>query len=867
MDLANSDAMLIMGSNFAEAHPVGFRFAMRARERGAKIIHVDPRFTRTSACSNLHLTIRAGSDIAFLGGLIRYVINDQRWQTESFFREYLLEFTNAADIIDEGFQGVEELGGYFSGWQEESQSYDTSSWQPRRDEEAAPPGEPESSTAPASSAGPGSPPPERDPTLAHPSCVFQLLRKHFDPYTPEKVSQVCGVTVEEFQEVAETLLHNSGRERTSSIAYAMGWTQHTTGPQMIATATILQLLLGNMGRPGGGIQALRGHATIQGSTDIPTLYDLLPGYLHMPTHQPIDDTLESFVREHANEGGAWAHSRAYIISLLKSYFGEDATPENEYGYHFLPRITGNHSHMPFFVEMSEGKIEGLILLGQNPAVGGQNAGFQRRALAELDWLVVRDIYPIESATFWRDSPEIHAGELSPEEIGTEVFLLPASSVVEKDGSFTNTQRLVQWHTRALDAPGDARSDAWFIHQLGLRLKERYSESTHLRDEGLKALTWDYPTEGPHDEPVMEAVLQEINGWVIEPDGTRGPQLTGPAELRGDGTTACGCWLYCGSHPGKNQTANRKRGDGYISPEWGWAWPNNIRLLYNRCSADAKGRPWSERKKYIWWDEEKGIWTGVGDHPDYPIDKSPDYPGDLTKPGVERFPGSAPFVMKPEGKAWLFFPSGMKDGPIPTHYEPWESPVHNLFYERAERNPMALFWDIPGNRYHGLANPDYPYVLTTYRLTEHHTGGGMSRWLSHLAELQPEAFVEISPELAAEHQIENGDWVTIYTKRASTEARALVTKRMKPLRVAGKTIHQIGFPWHYGYEGLAHGYSANDLVSMVAEPNVSIHEGKVLTCNLRRGRFAKGDQAIFEGAEPIPVSAMMQIDGLAPGGKR
>jgi formate dehydrogenase major subunit len=861
MDLANADAILIMGSNFAEAHPVGFRFVMRARERGAEIIHVDPRFTRTSACSTLHLPIRAGSDLAVLGGLIRNVLHSERWQTDPFFREYLLHYTNAADLIREEFRDVAELGGLFSGWQEEAQAYDTASWQPRREQQpgsgegaggaggardsggAAGPERgirdqtPRSDTSTSAESDIG--PPARDATLTDPSCVLQLLRRHFEPYTPERVEAVCGVPRARFEAVAEALLGNSGRERTSAIAYAVGWTQHTTGPQLIASAAILQLLLGNIGRPGGGIQALRGHATIQGSTDIPTLYDLLPGYLHMPTHLPVDETLESFVRGHQGEGGAWAHTREFVVSLLRAYFGEAASAENEFGYQLLPRITGDHSHMPTFVEMHAGQVEGLVLLGQNPAVGGQNAGFQREAMARLKWLVVRDLFPIESATFWRDSPEVRGGKLSPESIATEVFLLPAASVAEKDGSFTNTQRLIQWHTKAVEAPGDARSDAWFIYHLGRRLRERYATSSEPRDRPLQALTWEYPTTGPHEEPEIDAVLREINGYTWSPSPAERRPLQSYQELAADGSTACGCWIYCGVHPGENRAASREKGDGYIAPRWAWSWPNNVRMLYNRCSADPAGRPWSERKRYLWWDEDRGIWTGLGDYPDYPIDKRPDDPGDRSRRGVERFAGSAPFILKPEGKAWLFFPSGMKDGPLPTHYEPWETPVHNLFYRGRERNPMTTYWDIDGNRYHGIANPDYPYVLTTFRLTEHHTAGGMTRWSSHLAELQPAAFVEISPELAAEKGIANGDWVTVVTMRAEAEARALVTRRMTPLQVAGRLIHQIGFPWHYGYEGLVRGAAANDLVPLVGEPNVTIHEGKVLTCDLRPGRANSG----------------------------
>jgi len=843
MDLANADCILIMGSNFAEAHPVGFRFVMKARERGATIIHVDPRFTRTSACATLYVPLRAGSDIAFLGGLINYVLNSERWNTDPFFKEYVTHYTNAPDIVTGDFEDVAELGGLFSGWDEENRRYDPASWQYEGQRRVVIGAEEEQdigglrtteALGPRAGKVAGGPPP-RDPTLRHPRCVFQIVKRHFAPYTPEMVERVCGVPREQFTAVAEALLANSGRERTTAIAYALGWTQHTTGPQMIACAAILQLLLGNIGRPGGGIQALRGHATIQGSTDIPTLYDLLPGYLHMPTFLPMDATLDLYIENESGEGGLWANTRAYLVSLLKAYFGEHATPENKFGYQFLPRITGDHSHLPMFVEMHQGRVEGLFLMGQNPAVGGQNSGFQREALAKLKWLVVRDIFPIESATFWKDSPEVRSGKLRPEKIATEVFLFPAATVPEKDGSFTNTQRLVQWHDRAVEPPGDARSDAWFMVHLGRRIKELYAESREPRDRPIQALTWDYPTTGPKGEPDMEYVLREISGYRWAPTWEERKQLESFRELEDDGSTACGCWIYCGVHPGRNLARRREKGDGWIARTWGWSWPNDIRMLYNRCSADPQGRPWSERKKYIWWDEAQQRWTGLGDQPDFDPEKRPDDPGDPEAAGLERHAGDSPFVLKQWGKAWVFFPFGMKDGPLPTHYEPWETPVHNPLHPEQDRSPLVKSWNVEGNPYHGVANPDYPYVLTTYRLTEHHTAGGMTRWHAWLSELQPAAFVELPPELAEEKGIRPGDWVTVITARGEAEGRALVTRRLKPLEVAGRTIYQIGFPWHFGYAGTVRGDASNDLIPLVADPNVSIHEGKVLTCDIRPGR--------------------------------
>lgn len=846
MDLANADCLLIMGSNFAEAHPVGFRFVLKARERGAEVIHVDPRFTRTSAHATQYVQLRAGSDLVFLGALVRWVLDSERWWSDPFFREYVTHYTNAATIVGEEFEDVEELHGDFSGWDEETGRYDPTMWEYEGVERvvrvASRNGEPRYErlrTGQQMSARTGRTrggPAPRDETLQDRRCVLQLLRRHFDRYTPEMVEEMCGVPRERFVAVAETLLRNSGRERTTAICYAVGWTQHTTGAQLIATAAILQLLLGNIGRPGGGIQALRGHATIQGSTDIPTLYDLLPGYLPMPAAAPLHETLDDYVWNEGAETGAWANTRAYLVSLLKAWFGEHATPENDFAYDLLPRITGDHSHMPMFLAMRRGEIEGLFLMGQNPAVGGQNARLQREALGKLKWLVVRDIFPIESATFWKDAPEVRSGDLRPEEIETEVFVLPAATVAEKDGSFTNTQRLIQWHEKAVDPPGDARSDAWFIHHLFKRLKRLYADSDAERDRPLHALRWEYPEVGPHGEPDVDVVLREINGVRETQDGA--VPLRSAAELCDDGSTSCGCWIYCGVHTGTNRAASRDRGDGYVAPGWGFAWPNNVRMLYNRCSADPAGRPWSERKRYVWWDEAAGRWTGL-DQPDFPADKRPDHPGATAAGGLAALAGDAPFVLKPDGRAWLYFPFGMKDGPLPTHYEPWETPVPNLLHPERQRNPAAKRWNVEGNPYHAPEDPAFPYVLTTYRLTEHHTGGGMTRFNAWLAELQPRAFVEISPELAAEHGVRTGDWVTVTTARGAVEARALVTRRLRPLRVAGRIVHQVGFPWHFGYEGLATGAAANDLVALVGEPNVTIHEAKVLTCNLRAGRLGEG----------------------------
>jgi formate dehydrogenase major subunit len=791
------------------------------------------------------LPLRAGSDIAFLGGLIRYTIENDR-----YFREYVVRYTNAPTILRADFQDTEELGGLFSGWDAGKKQYDPESWlyegTTKKDGEA--PGMRAESGGQEKDRGGESQnldDPHNDETLQHPRCVFQVLKRHFARYTPELVERVCGVPQDVFVATAEAILNNSGRERTTSFAYAVAWTQHTVGTQIIACCAILQLLLGNIGRPGGGILALRGHATIQGSTDIPTLYNLLPGYLPMPqsTADEKDPSLEAYLERHTPPTGAWTNTPKFLVSLLKAWYGEAATPDNGFAFDLVPKIGDDYSFEAMVPLMAEGTIKGLFCMGQNPAVGGQNAILARKALGTLDWLVVRDIHEIETAAFWYDAPEVRNGEIRPEEIGTEIFLMPAALPPEKDGSFTNTQRLVQWHDKAVDPPGDCRSETWFVYHLGVRLKELYRDDAGPTGRQITAVTWDYPVEGPLLEPVVEAIVAEINGYTVA-DGRQLPDLH---ALRDDGSTASGCWIYSGIMPEAGKNLSRSRvGDDRAALGWGYAWPLNERILYNRASADPQGRPWSERKKWVWWDAERGEWTGY-DVPDFPRTKPPDYEPPDDARGTDAHAGDAPFVNMADGRGWLFAASGLRDGPLPTHYEPWESPVGNLLYPDQARNPVALTFQRPDNRYHQVGDPRFPYVITTYRLTEHHTAGGMTRWVPWLAELQPQGFVELSPELAAEHGIENGDWVTLTTLRGEIETRALVTERLQPLIVDGRTVHQIGMPWHFGFGGLATGSIANDLTPLIEDPNSRIHEGKAFTCTIRRGRL--GEAAHGEEARP------------------
>jgi formate dehydrogenase major subunit len=661
MDMQNADAVMIMGSNMAECHPVAFRWVIKAKTKGAKIIHVDPRFTRTSAMANTYAPLRAGSDIVFLGALVNYIINSQRWNSEPFFKDYVLNYTNAPTLISPDYRGPEDLDGMFSGFDAQAKRYDTKTWA-YQTEQAAQQGTP--STQPNEPGGDAQnfaarvgklvgPPPLQDRTLQDPNTVFQIMKRHYARYTPELVEQVCGTPKDTFIKVAETLLENSGPDKTSAICYAVGWTQHTSGVQLIRTATLVQLLLGNIGRPGGGILALRGHATIQGCTDIATLYNIHPGYLNTPNVNRKHDTLADYIETEVTPTAYWANFPKFIVSQLKAWYGDAATPENQFGYDWLPKIVGDHSHMPVMVEMSKGNVKGMFAMGQNPAVGGQDAGFQRKALAKLEWLVVRDLFETETASFWKDSPEVKSGEMKPEDIPTEVFFLPAAAVPEMEGSFTNTQRLAQWHERAADPPGDARSDNWFTYHLGRRLKELYKGSTNPRDQGILNLTWDYLDEAENaqwqikDEPSARLILKEINGvtWADK------KPLKSFADLKDDGSTTSGAWIYTGIYvptdqepDGHNVAANRT-GDDWVALGWGFAWPANRRIMYNRASADPAGNPWPKEarlaqqfggqfKGYIYFDAAAdggkdaqgnavvGKWVGF-DVPDFPVTKKPD----------------------------------------------------------------------------------------------------------------------------------------------------------------------------------------------------------------------------------------------------
>lgn len=846
-DLPHADCIVIEGSNFAECHPVGFQWVMEAKARGAVVVHVDPRFTRTSALADLHVPIRAGSDIAFLGAIINHVLTQDK-----YFREFVVNYTNAATIVSDEFTDTEVMDGLFGGFDADRRHYDSTDWQYEGMTVAAASGDRGHgggdnlhSSGRGEQHGSGGAAmegtPQRDETLQHPRCVLQILKRHYARYTPEMVQEVCGIAPEIFARVCDLLTENSGPERTSEFVYAVGWTQHSTGSQYIRTACILQLLLGNMGRPGGGIQALRGHASIQGSSDIPTLFNLLPGYLPMP-YAEHQQTREDFIAADAARKGFWSQMDAYFVSLLKSWWGDAATAENDFCFEYLPRLTGSHSTYDTVFEQIAGRCKGYFLLGENPAVGSANAKMQRLGMANLDWLVVRDFSLIESATWWKDGPEIESGELSTDTLATEVFFFPAAAHTEKSGSFTNTNRMLQWHDQAIEPGGDARSDLWFMYHLGRIIRRRLAGSTDPRNRPILDLTWDYPTLGRQDEPDAAAVLAEINGFDAD-----GNPLSAYTQLRNDGSTRCGCWIYCGVYAdGVNQAARRKphTEQDWIAPEWGWAWPANRRLLYNRASAAPDGTPWSERKKLVWWDADAGKWTGF-DVPDFEVDKSPDYRPSEGATGIDALSGIDPFIMQADGKGWLYAPAGVVDGPLPAHYEPQDSPVANALYDQ-QRNPARMTFPDSHNRY--TPDPDapggsvYPFVVTTYRLTEHFTAGGMSRWSPYLSELQPEMFCEVSPELAAERGLRNGGWATLVSPRGVIETRVLVTDRISPLRLGDRVVHQIGLPYHWGPNGVSSGDAANELSAIVLDPSSHIQEVKAFTADIRSGRRPRGAAA-------------------------
>jgi formate dehydrogenase major subunit len=795
VDMRNTDCALIIGSNAAENHPMSFKWLTEAREkRGAKIIHVDPRFTRTSARADIYAPLRSGTDIAFIGGIINYIL-----QNNLYFHDYVVNYTNAPCIIDDGFDCYDHgiFQGLFTGYDKEKRKYDQSTWKYKTDAEGKP---------------------LKDLTLQHPHCVFQLLKKHYERYDVDTVCQVTGTPKDVFLKIAGTYAKTGAPNKSGTILYAMGTTQHSVGSENVRIYAMLQLLLGNIGVPGGGVNAMRGESNVQGACDMGLLNHVLTGYMGSPTNDPVYSDLEGYLSKETPKSGFKVNTPKWLKSMLKAWYGDAATPENGFCYDYLPkrRADRNHTHIGLFEAMYDGEIKGLFCFGSNPFVSGPDANKETKALEKLDWMVAADLFETETSAFWKKE----AGA-DPKKIGTEVFFLPAAASYEKAGTITNSGRWVQFRWKAVDAIGDAMSDLEIFYELGKRIRKLYQGSTDPKDRPILDLTWDYPED---EAELLDAVQREINGYDLK----TGKLMSKFADLRDDGTTSCGVWIYCGMYTEEgNKTQWRVAEDPSgmgIYPKWSFAWPANRRIVYNRCSADRSGKPWSEDKKVVWWDPSKvdektgkiGNWAGI-DVPDF-----------LTKFGPGD-PEDKAFIMQADGMGGLF--AKMADGPFPEHYEPWESPVEHPF-SPVQFNPAAKIWDTPMN-FKGSVDR-YPIIGTTYRVVEHWQAGIMTRNTPWLAELMPNVFVEISKELAREKGIANGDVVTIESARGDMKAIACVTPRFKPFKINGQWYHEIGILWHYGFQGIAKGDPANRLTPHIGCANSHTPEYKAFLCDISRG---------------------------------
>ncbi len=787
IDIQHADVILCIGSNPAENHPISFKYVEKAMDAGAKLISVDPRYTRTSSKSDIYAQLRPGTDIAFIGGLINYILEE-----ELIHKEYVVNYTNAAFLVSDNFKFDD---GLFSGYDAASSRYDKDTWAYQMGEDGNP---------------------LRDDSLQHPRSVYQLMKKHYTRYSPEKVCEITGTAIQDYMAVARTFCATGKAGKVATIMYAMGTTQHTHGTQNVRSYAMLQLLLGNIGLAGGGINALRGEANVQGSTDYGILYHILPGYLKSPTYdnENLAVYYEDCIPKTNDKQSAnwWTNTPKYMTSLLKAYWGDAANEKNDFCYDYLPKRSGNYSFLKLMERLQGGGFDGLVCMGTNPIVGGPDAGAIANGLDSLKWMVAADLWETETSVFWR-RPGV-----DPKSINTEVFLLPAASSVEKDGSISNSGRWVQWRYKAVNPPGDARSDAFIVDQWVKKLKELY-EKDGVFPGPINDLTWEY---GHGHEPDIDLVAKECNGQftrdaVVKGESfKKGDQVPAFAYLQDDGSTSSGNWLYCNSYTGEGNMMQRRgledpTGMGFYH-NWSWCWPVNRRVLYNRASVDLNGKPWNPEKPVISWNKLTRKWEG--DIPDggwVPMSE------DGTK---------SPFIMVADGYGRLFA-SSLADGPFPEHYEPMESPVANAMTSQ-QSNPAVA---IPGTI---DKSGKFPYVGTTYRVSEHWQAGAMTRNLPWLVELVPDMFVEISEQLAEWKELKNGDMVTISSKRGAIEAKVLVTSRIKPLRISGQMVEQVGLPWHFGFNGLATGGTANMLTAAVGCANTSIPEYKAFLCNIEKG---------------------------------
>lgn len=805
VDIKNADLVLIMGGNAAEAHPCGFKWVIEAKHHNkAKLLVVDPRFTRSAAMSDYYAPIRAGSDIAFLGGVINYLLSNNKIQ-----HEYVKHYTNASFIINEGYKFED---GLFSGYDEAKRRYDNASWAYELDEKGFA---------------------KVDPTLTHERCVLQIMKRHYARYTPEMVSKITGTPKDKFLKCCETIAETSAPGKVMTIMYALGWTQHSQGSQIIRTGALMQLLLGNIGLPGGGMNALRGHSNIQGLTDLGLLSTSLPGYMSLPRETEQD--LETYYKTRAlkplrpNQMSFWQNYPKFFVSLQKSWWGKAATKENDWAFHYLPKWDKGYDVLQAFELMNQGKMTGYICQGFNPVGSFPNKKKIVDGLSKLKYLVIIDPLNTETAEFWKNYGEHN--DVKSEEIQTTVFRFPSTCFAEEDGSLTNSGRWLQWHWKGAEPPGEAKGDAEIIAEIFLRLKTMYQKEGGAFPDPIVNLTWPYKI--PHS-PSAEELAMEFNGRALadvtdpkDPSkvlAKAGEQLAGFGLLRDDGSTASGCWIYTGSWTqGGNQMARRDNSDPWgigQTLNWAWAWPANRRVLYNAASCDPTGKPWNGKRRLIAWNGER--WGG-SDVPDIRPDANPN-----DEEAVR------PFIMTAEGVARLFAPSGLVDGPLPEHYEPFESPLANNPMhpknDKARANPAARVFKGDMEAFGKPA--EYPYVATSYRLTEH-----FHYWTKNVrtsAIIQPQQFVEIGEELAKEKGIANGGMVKVSSKRGFIKAVAVVTKRIPVLEVDGQKVHTVGLPNHWGFVGVAKpGYLVNTLTPFVGDANTQTPEFKSFTVNIEK----------------------------------
>jgi len=819
-DFQNADVIIACGSNNAENHPASMRWVNEARSRGAKYIVVDPRFTRSAANADIYVPIRSGSDITFFGGLINYILQNDLWN-----HDYVTSFTNASWLITSDYSFTD---GMFAGWDEETRSYDKKKWAYQIESESdwdtsatgafswvSAPGVPAFTTPKVKKI-------KKDLTLEDPQCVFQLMKQHFSRYTPEMVEAVCGMSQEQFLTIAETYGATGADDKVGTFLYAMGLTQHSKGSNNIRALSTAQLLLGNIGRAGGGVNALRGESNVQGSTDFGLLHDQLPAYIGLPNADKHAN-LAAYCETETPYAGYWSNKPKFLISMLKEWWGEHATVENDYCFDFLPKTDSkNRTHMSIFEDVNNGLITGLLLWGQNPAVGGPNSTFERKALEKLDWIVAVDLWETDTSIFWK------APGVDPATVNTEVFLLPAAAHYEKSGTVANSGRWIQWRYQAVEPRGEALDDGEILNRLYKAVRAEYEADPGVFADPVLQLNWDYDNEDGHFDATASA--RAINGYDI----ASGKRVDNFTKLKADGTTACGNWLYSGYYANNDSMDPADQGCGSRINEdagvdglegglgqyvkWAYAWPLNRRVLYNRASANSKGEPYDPAKPLVKWDGAKWLRNDVPDFAFKGADGTPIVPEKTVA-----------FMMNVETVSRFFAPA-MKDGPFPEHYEPYESPTINAL-STTQNVPTAVVYEDSSKL--GTAE-DYPLVCTTFRLVEHWQTGGMTRNLPWLVQAMPKMFVEMSEELAAERGIENGDVIEVFNNRGSISVNAMVTKRLKPFTISGKTVHQVGMPWHWGFSSkLANGASANDLTPNVGDSNTSIPEFKAFLVDVRK----------------------------------